>query len=396
MAIRSAKLIVIAAALAGLLLAGGCGESTSLITDLSASPISVVAGKTSVITCSTAKSGDLTYAYAWKASGGSFAITFGNPITWTSPMTPGIYQVTATVTRSDGVTASETINLTVVSSDQASDSSPIINTLTASPATGAPGFSSTLTCSASNRGSSTTESSSLTYAWSATGGTLGSTIGTAVTWTAPAATGTYVVTVKVSNGTYTTTGTLNLLVTNDSSTSVIKVTSLSYSPTTLYGGDAATLTCAATDSGGYDLTYAWSATAGTLTSTIGSSVGWTAPTTEGTYQAIVNISDTASNKTSQILSIVVKKQVSPPVISNVSASPNPVSTSSSASVACVATDPNNLTMTCSWSATSGTFSPTTGMTSTWTAPAVAGTYSITATVSNGKLSATYTIPIVVN
>jgi len=364
----------------------GC-SSTTLTVNLTASPSTVVAGKTTSITASasvtsgTYSSGSSsgTFIYSWSANGGTFSSTSSNPVSWTAPATPGTYQITVSVSNGSS-SGSNSLNIIVVSSTQESDQSPIISSLTASPATGIAGFSSTLTCVTGNSTGSTTETTTLSITWSANGGTLSSNAGKTVTWTAPTQEGTYTVTVSVSNGTYTTIGTLQLIVSASGSSSVIKITSLGYTPTTLRGGDVATLTCAATDASGLDLTYSWAATAGTLA------------TTEGTYQVIVNISDTAGNTTSGILSIVVNKKVDPPVISSVTTSSSTVAIGNQVTLTCTATDPNNLSLTYAWTG-EGSFSDASKAQTTWTAPETTGSRQLTVTVSNGTLTATGSIYI---
>ena len=133
------------------------------------------------------------------------------------------------------------------------------------------------------------------------------------------------------------------------------------------------------------MTYSWSATGGTLASTIGESVTWTAPTAEGTYAVVVTVSDTASNQTQEILNIVVKAEVDPPVIDSVSAT-TPIVKSNDSTVICTAHDPNNLDLTYAWSASYGSFGDATSATTTWTAPATAGQYKLIITVSNERYS----------
>lgn len=71
---------------------------------------------------------------------------------------------------------------------------PIITSLTASPDTVVPGDTSTIACEARDPDSDT-----LTYSWTATGGTI-SGVGSTVTWIAPSVGGTFTINVTVDDG----------------------------------------------------------------------------------------------------------------------------------------------------------------------------------------------------
>jgi PBP1b-binding outer membrane lipoprotein LpoB len=71
---------------------------------------------------------------------------------------------------------------------------PQVTSLAADPAAVAPGAAATITCAAADP-----EHDTLTYVWTATGGTVTGT-GATVTWTAPDAEGTYTITCTVSDG----------------------------------------------------------------------------------------------------------------------------------------------------------------------------------------------------
>ncbi|MDD4178746.1 MAG: PKD domain-containing protein [Candidatus Margulisbacteria bacterium] len=380
--------------LIGVLALYGCGDVTTTISGLSASPSTVVAGKTASITCAVSAGTDttsnVTYTYSWSATGGSFATSFGNPVTWTAPTTAGIYVITVTVTRSDGNVSSASINMTVTSATQESSLAPVINSLTAEASKVTPGNQTTLYCSASNQSVSSTETSTLTYTWVAYSGVLESNTGKSVIWTAPSTAGTYTVEVTVSNGTYATVGTLNLIVTGESSSSVIKITNMYYSPATIYGGDVATLTCEATDSVGSDLTYSWSATGGTIASKYGKTVTWTSPTTEGTYIAVVDITDTVGNSNQGTMNLVVNKKIDPPTINSTSANPTSISLGSTSQITCSATDPNSptRTLTYTWTVSSGTLNPAESSSQNYTTftPTATGTYTVNVKVTNGGSS----------
>jgi hypothetical protein len=60
-----------------------------------------------------------------------------------------------------------------------------------------------------------------------------------------------------------------------------------------------------------------------------------------------------------------------------------VVTGGSSTVKCTASDPDGDTVTYAWTYTGGSISGT-GSTVTWTAPSTAGTYTVTAIVSDGR------------
>ncbi len=376
-----------------------CGDTPTSITSITATPSEVVAGETSTISCAisagtSSSSSTVTYTYSWAATGGSFTTSFGNPVTWTAPTTAGTYVITVNVSGTDGTSVSASVNIKVISSTE-STTAPVINNIALSSTTIGTGGYSMITCEATSRVGS---SESLSYSWSCSGGTLSSSVGKTIQWTAPATAGTYTIAVTVSDSGGSKTGTASIIVTSGGTSSVIKITSLSFAPATIYAGDAATFTCAATDSDGRDLTYAWTANGGTLASNIGTSVQWTAPTTEGTVIATVEVSDTVYT-VSQALTIPVKKSLNPPDIISVTAAPTTAAVDASVNLNCIATDPNVPASTISylWSASGGTFaSGITSPTAIWSASST-GTYYITATVSNeGKSSKSMTIPVVVH
>ena len=73
----------------------------------------------------------------------------------------------------------------------------------------------------------------------------------------------------------------------------------------------------------------------------------------------------------------------PPQITSLDATPPSVGVGGSSTIACVATDPDNDTLTYDWTATKGSFSGS-GDTVTWMAPNEEGTYTVRVTVSDGK------------
>ncbi|MFC1562338.1 FISUMP domain-containing protein, partial [candidate division KSB1 bacterium] len=69
------------------------------------------------------------------------------------------------------------------------------------------------------------------------------------------------------------------------------ISSITANPSPVDVGVTCTLTAVATDTDGDDLTYTWSCDSGTLSSTTGISIEWTAPGTSGTYSITCTVSD---------------------------------------------------------------------------------------------------------
>jgi hypothetical protein len=258
---------------------------------------------------------------------------------------------------------------------------PNIASITVSPSTIIVGSTAFLSCEAA-----VSSGKELTYTWSVNGGSLSSTTGKTVSWTAPATAGTYIAIVTVSDGYQSSSATINLVVV---AADAPIINSLTASPSSVNVNATSTISCEATDPNGKTMTYTWSCNGGSLSSTTGKAVTWTAPSTVGTYKITVTVSDDAASTTST-LDIIVS---SAPEITSLTALPITVVVDNTAILACEATDPAGKTLTYTWSANNGALSSSTGKNVSWTAPSSAGTSTITMVVSNGILSTTATLNI---
>ena len=86
---------------------------------------------------------------------------------------------------------------------------------------------------------------------------------------------------------------------------------------------------------------------------------------------------------------------SPTIVSLTANPPSPIEVNQDTTITCYATDQDGDTLTYNWAKTGGTISGS-GYTIIWTAPAIAGTYTVTCTVSDGELSNIQVILIVVS
>jgi len=180
---------------------------------------------------------------------------------------------------------------------------PIITNLTAVPNENvSPGSNVQLACDALDP-----DKQDLTYSWTASGGEIAGQSVTA-SWTAPSATGSYKITVTVTD---TAGGTASKDIevfvqggsTSGGSPPVIK--SLTFQPATFkYDDEVMTLTCVAEDPDGDKLTYTWKATRGPGGDTGSFSgntavVQWTPPhdvTSIDEFTLEVYCTDTAGNR----------------------------------------------------------------------------------------------------
>jgi hypothetical protein len=181
------------------------------------------------------------------------------------------------------------------------------------------------------------------------------------------------------------------------------VSSTSAAPNLLFTGQTSTVTVYASDADNDPLTCTWSATGGTLSSTTGCpSVTWTAPNTPGQrYWVSVSVTDNYPGHSPVVGSddIYVQENFLP-TITSLTANPETVTPGWLSTVTVVASDRNGDPLTCTWSATGGTLSSTTGCGSvTWTAPAAVGTYTVSVSVTDnfpGHSPVSRSVSIVVN
>jgi len=373
------------------------GNKPPAIITLAASPETVTTGQISTIKLLSFDDEDDPMTCTWTTDGGTLSSTTACgsvAVAWTAPGTLGTYTVSVSAT--DNMPGHDPVSrsVTIVVSQQ--NYPPTIGRLTANPEHVDPHKTSIV-----QLGTSDPENNPLTCSWSATGGTLSSTTGCGsvtvfpgypnlytkfVTWTAPATPGTYTVSVNVTDnnaGHSPVSRSVNIYV---SSGQPPTITSLTANPQTVVLGRTSIVTVVASDFENDPLTCSWSATGGSLSSTTGcGSVTWTAPATPGTYTVSVTVTDNIpGHEVWKSVSISVLPN-QPPIITSLTAIFGTVEAGKTDIVTVVASDPENDPLACSWTATGGSLSSTTGCGSvTWTAPGTIGTYTVTVSITDNK------------
>lgn len=144
-------------------------------------------GKTEITCIAQDPDGD-QLNFSWTSTGGTFTDS-GPTVVWNAPPNYGTYVITVAVNDGKGGSAQSSVNITV-SANQA----PIISSFTASPSGVLFAGTALLTCVASDP-----DGDPVTYSWEASAGSITG-VGNKVTWVAPEKSGTFNVTVIVSDG----------------------------------------------------------------------------------------------------------------------------------------------------------------------------------------------------
>jgi hypothetical protein len=181
---------------------------------------------------------------------------------------------------------------------------PAITSLEAEPMRRLASNSWQIECTASDP-----DGDELSYEWSASGGEANGQ-GSAVTWTAPNATGSYDVTVTVTDGRGGEVMRAVTIAVRPNKPPII--TSLAADADWSTPSGTIQVTCTASDPDDEELSYEWSTTGGSISGT-GTTVTWTAPEETGTYQITAVVKDRygAEDRKSVVLSVATG---TPPII----------------------------------------------------------------------------------
>ena len=232
----------------------------------------------------------------------------------------------------------------------------------------------------------------LRYEWSASGGEIQGT-GSNITWSAPGSAGIYSVQVTVSDGRGgEDTDSVDIRVRANRAPTITRLTP---DATWAAPGGSIRVTCEAQDADGDDLSYRWSATAGTFED-MGETIEWTAPEHLGTCSITVVVSDPYGGSVADTLSLSVTP-TQPPVIESLlveadgghkyleeTDSGYKVGEGKAFLIRCAASHPNGLELSYDWDWDDGEVSEITpgGAMITWTAPYERGALTITVSVSD--------------
>jgi hypothetical protein len=254
-----------------------------------------------------------------------------------------------------------------------SNNSPVIVSLQSLPDEVRVSDSCEIECSAADA-----DGDFLTYDWSATGGML-SGEGATVTWTAPDESGTFIVSVIVSDGN-SGQATMQLSIDVKANQPPV-IDSLTAEPSAVGQGLNGTFKCRASDPDGDMLVYKWKASAGMISGQTDEAI-WTAPDTPGNYTVMVEVTDSHGGKA--ILSTTIDVLCNNgPVIESLKADPSYVVAGRTSTIECVAYDPDEDELYYKWEASAGDV-PGEGPLIEWTAPDNCSTCTITVTVSDGR------------
>jgi hypothetical protein len=143
--------------------------------------------------------------------------------------------------------------------------------------------------------------------------------------------------------------------------------------------DSLNVTCNASDREGDVLSYNWSANGGKITGE-GATVTWTAPSSVGSYNVTVTVSNSRGDKVTEYVIITVMDN-SPPTITSLVANTSWTYRLGVIQVTCAASDPDGDELSYEWTTTGGKISGA-GAAINWTAPQAVGTYNITVVVKD--------------
>ena len=324
-------------------------------------------------TASDPNGDDLTYS--WTASQGAFSGgTDAAATRWTAPAASGRVTIRVEVSDNQGGSESATVAVTV-------------EVVTIEPPNRSPRVRASCDpCEVPRLGevelkakASDPDGDELTYAWSAPAGSFsGGADAATARWTAPDSLGPVTIRVEVTDG-YG--GSASAEVTIEVKNELPGV-SVSCDPCEVPRLGGVELTATASDPDGDELTYAWSAPAGSFSGAADAATArWTAPDSLGPVTIRVEVTDGYGGSASAEVTIEVENEL--PGVS-VSCDPCEVPRLGEVELTATASDPDGDELTYAWSAPAGSFSGVAdAATARWTAPDSLGPVTIRVEVTDG-------------
>lgn len=144
-----------------------------------------------------------------------------------------------------------------------------------------------------------------------------------------------------------------------------------------------TIYCSAEDKDEDQLTYNWSCSHGTFEGT-GATVIWNAPDSAGIFEVFCEVmdgGDGAADTSSVMIEVLLTRN---PQIEQITADPSEIEKMDHTTLTCIASDPDEDTLTYKWSSPAGSFENNDSSVVIWTAPDAVGYYYILCKVEDGR------------
>jgi hypothetical protein len=346
---------------------GGSGGNNHPVIAIVATSTSVFFNEGLTFTASgTDPDGD-AITWTWSASHGSLSASDGASVNWISPA--ATVAATITLTGADGKSGRATTDTTIQVTRL--NYAPTIQLIAAATDVLAASGVTVLAAAADRNGDS------LVYSWTANKGTITG-VGSSAAWSSPAEVTAAVVSCEVNDG-YggTAMASISYNVYNHFPLLTLTATSASALP-----GESLVLTASVYEGDGDPVTYAWSATKGTLSATDQSSVTWQAPNEVTAATVTCTVADGRGGSDVKSLLYLVNSNL-PPTLT-LSASEYTAIHGVRVSAVCTAADPNNDILSYSWTSDSGSFLYANAPDVTWTAGAGPVTAKLECIVSDGR------------
>lgn len=291
------------------LVIGGCTPANQppVISSFTANEERVAPAGSCQVECTTSDPDEDELSYIWTADGGNISGE-ASVVIWTAPDAPGAYTITVEVNDGRGSEATAQLAISVV----AVNHPPIITNLTADKERVIPSGSCQVECIASDP-----DGDELSYEWLASGGSVHAE-GSIATWTAPVATGTYTIMVRVTadqGGESSSSLDIDVAFNNPPIIENLIVTAEHIYLKEIAKGykilksKSCEIECIASDPDGNELLFEWSTDGGNISGE-GPMVTWTAPLRGGEVTITVTVSDSRGGVATK--SIVFKVETCAP------------------------------------------------------------------------------------